>query len=46
MQQFHDDLGDGIRKFVSDTAGKVVRAIMRNHWIKVYPAARLPVRGR
>jgi len=21
MQQFHDDLGDGIRKFVSDTAG-------------------------
>jgi glucose-6-phosphate 1-dehydrogenase len=22
MQQFHDDLGDGIRKFVSDTAGK------------------------
>src|SRR5271163_1857750 len=21
MHQFHDDLGDGIRKFVSDTAG-------------------------
>src|SRR5580704_17383199 len=21
MQQFHDDLGEGIRKFVSDTAG-------------------------
>ena len=27
---------------VSETAGKVVRATMRNHWIKVYPAARMP----
>jgi hypothetical protein len=27
---------------VSETAGKEVRATMRNHWIKVYPAARLP----
>jgi len=27
---------------VSDTAGKLVRARMRNHWIKVYPAAHLP----
>jgi len=26
----------------SETAGKVVRATMRNHWIKVYPAARMP----
>jgi hypothetical protein len=25
---------------VSETAGKVVRATMRNHWIKVYPPAR------
>jgi hypothetical protein len=27
---------------VSDTAGKEVRAKMRNHWIKVYPDARMP----
>ena len=27
---------------VSETAGKVVRATMRNQWIKVYPAARMP----
>lgn len=27
---------------VSDTAGKEVRAKMRNHWIKVYPEVRLP----
>jgi hypothetical protein len=27
---------------VSDTAGKVVRAKMRNHWIKIYPAAHMP----
>ncbi len=27
---------------VSDTAGKSVRARMRNHWIKIYPDARLP----
>jgi hypothetical protein len=27
---------------VSETAGKVVRATMRNHWIKVYPEAHLP----
>ena len=27
---------------VSETAGKVVRAKMRNHWIKVYPDARMP----
>ena len=27
---------------VSDTAGKEVRAKMRNHWIKVYPQAQLP----
>ena len=28
---------------VSETADKVVRAKMRNHWIKVYPAARMPL---
>ena len=27
---------------VSQTAGKVVHAKMRNHWIKVYPDVRLP----
>ncbi len=27
---------------VSDTAGKLVRARMRNHWIKVYPGAHMP----
>jgi len=27
---------------VSETAGKLVHATMRNHWIKVYPDARLP----
>ncbi|HTY83219.1 MAG TPA: multiheme c-type cytochrome [Silvibacterium sp.] len=27
---------------VSDTAGKEVRAKMRNHWIKVYPGAHMP----
>jgi Cytochrome c554 and c-prime len=27
---------------VSETAGKEVRATMRNHWIKVYPAAHTP----
>ena len=30
---------------VSDTAGKEVRARMRNHWIKVYPDARMPEAG-
>jgi hypothetical protein len=30
---------------VSETAGKVVRAKMRNHWIKVYPEARMPEVG-
>jgi hypothetical protein len=27
---------------VSDTAGKIARAKMRNHWIKVYPGAHMP----
>ena len=27
---------------VSETAGEVVRAKMRNHWIKVYPASQIP----
>jgi hypothetical protein len=27
---------------VSETAGKEVRATMRNHWIKIYPDARMP----
>jgi hypothetical protein len=27
---------------VSQTADKMVRAKMRNHWIRVYPDARLP----
>jgi hypothetical protein len=27
---------------VSQTAGRVVHATMRNHWIKVYPATQLP----
>jgi hypothetical protein len=27
---------------VSDTAGKQVRAKMRNHWIKIYPGTRMP----
>jgi len=27
---------------VSETAGKETRATMRNHWIKVYPDARMP----
>jgi hypothetical protein len=27
---------------VSNTAGKEVRAKMRNHWIKVYPDAHMP----
>jgi len=29
---------------VSETAGKVTRATMRNHWIKVYPGPASPVR--
>jgi hypothetical protein len=30
---------------VSQTAGKVVHAKMRNHWIKVYANVRLPESG-
>ena len=31
---------------VSDTAGKEVRAKMRNHWIKVYPVAKTSAMNR
>jgi hypothetical protein len=27
---------------VSQTAGEELHAVMRSHWIKVYPEARLP----
>jgi hypothetical protein len=31
---------------VSQTAGKVVHATMRNHWIKIYANMHLPDTGR